>query len=60
MVVPSRLEKSPLRIAWVGTLEVSSTPLRLRMPVRLKFQWEFFRLIFVFGIMMGPPRVIPA
>ena len=57
--MPRRLEKSPVRMAAVGTLEISSTPLRLRIPETLRFQREFFRLTFVFGIMMGPPSVKP-
>ena len=51
-------EKSPVRKGAMGTEPIFSTPWRLRDPVRLRFQREFRRLIGVFGIMMGPPRVM--
>jgi len=52
------LEKLPERSAAKGTLDTFSTPFRLRVPFRLTFQCEFFRLTLVLGIWMGPPRVM--
>ena len=59
-VVGSRLEKSPDFSAAVGTFEMLSTPMRLRIPETFRFHREFFRLNFVFGTMRGPPSVKPS